>query len=34
LVPRIAIETIFVACVVLVIALATLGGRSARDELT
>ncbi len=30
-VPRIAIETIFVASVVLVIALATLHGRSARD---
>jgi ABC-type multidrug transport system fused ATPase/permease subunit len=30
-VPRITIETIFVASVVLVIALATLGGRSVRD---
>jgi ABC-type multidrug transport system fused ATPase/permease subunit len=32
-VPRIAIETIFVACVVLVVAFATLGGRSSRDIL-
>jgi ATP-binding cassette subfamily C protein len=31
LIPRIAIETIFVACVVLVIALATLGGRSPAE---
>jgi len=29
--PRIAIESIFVACVVLVIALATLGGKPARE---
>ena len=32
-VPRIAIETIFVACVVLVVAIATLGGRSSREIL-
>ncbi|HEX2659606.1 MAG TPA: ABC transporter ATP-binding protein [Polyangia bacterium] len=30
-VPRVAIETIFVSSVVLVVALATLGGRSGRD---
>ena len=32
-VPRIAIETIFVASVVVVVAIATLGGRSSRDIL-
>lgn len=32
-VPRVAIETIFVACVVVVVALATLGGRPTREIL-